>query len=77
MRRNFNFADRKSFSRMTNVDAQEIVTYLAELEFPKIMEMSLQFALFKVSFHLLPPCAYDSTDSYNRLMVFLQSLDYL
>ncbi|CZR70149.1 uncharacterized protein PAC_20050 [Phialocephala subalpina] len=47
MRRNFNFADRKSFSRMTNVDAQEIVTYLAELEFPKIMEMSLQFALFK------------------------------
>lgn len=47
MQEKFNFTDRKSFSRMTNVDAQEIITSLAELEFPKIMETSLQFALFK------------------------------
>lgn len=47
MQEKFKFADRKSFSRMTNVDAQEIITSLAELEFPKTMETSLQFALFK------------------------------
>ena len=48
MQRKFNFPDRQSFSRMTNVDAQEILCYVTELEFPKIVLTSLQFALFKV-----------------------------
>lgn len=49
MAKKFNYPDKASFSRMTNVDAQAIVQYVAELEFPKIYEMSLQFALFKGS----------------------------
>jgi len=48
MRKKFNYPDRASLSRMTNVEAQTIVQYLAELEFPRIYEMSVQFALFKV-----------------------------
>lgn len=52
MHKKFNFPDRKSFSRITNAEAQAIINYLAELEFPKIMETSLQFALFKANFHL-------------------------
>lgn len=39
----FNFPDRKSLSRMTNVEAQAIITYLAELEFPKIYYTSVQY----------------------------------
>lgn len=58
MQHKFNFADRKSFSRMTNVNAQEIVTYMAELEFPRIMEASLQFALFKASFRHPSGCVH-------------------
>ena len=34
---------------MTNVEAQEINAYMVELEFPKIYEVALQFALFRVS----------------------------
>jgi hypothetical protein len=49
MRKKFNYSDKASLSRMTNVDAQAIIEYIAELEFPKLFEMSLQFALFKVS----------------------------
>src|ERR1700689_2705725 len=48
MRRKFNFPDRKSFSQMTNVQAQEILAYLAEFEFPQMYYTSIQFALFKV-----------------------------
>ncbi|KAE8443349.1 hypothetical protein EG329_001992 [Mollisiaceae sp. DMI_Dod_QoI] len=40
MHKKFKFSDRKSYSRMTNVEAQAIFTYLGELEFPKIMETS-------------------------------------
>lgn len=57
MAKKFNYPDRASFSRMTNVDAQAIVQYVAELEFPKIYEMSLQFALFKVCY-VLGRCDY-------------------
>ena len=32
---------------MTNVDAQAIIMYLLELEFPRLYYTSLQFALFK------------------------------
>ncbi|RDW63500.1 hypothetical protein BP6252_11045 [Coleophoma cylindrospora] len=47
MAKKFNYPDKASFARMTNVDAQAILQYLAELEFPRLYEMSLQFALFK------------------------------
>lgn len=40
---------------MTNEDAQKILSYLAELEFPKLYLTSLQFALFKVSFGSAAP----------------------
>lgn len=53
MRKKFNYSDKASLSRMTNVDAQAIIEYIAELEFPKLFEMSLQFALFKVSKNIL------------------------
>jgi hypothetical protein len=49
MHKKFNYPTKESFSKMTNVDAQAIITYLGELEFPKIYLTSLQFALFKVS----------------------------
>lgn len=48
MHKKFSYPDKASFSKMTNVDAQAIMQYMAELEFPKIYEMSVQFALFKV-----------------------------
>ncbi|KAJ5047122.1 uncharacterized protein L3040_002965 [Drepanopeziza brunnea f. sp. 'multigermtubi'] len=32
---------------MTNTEAQEIMEYMSELEFPKIYHTSIQFALFK------------------------------
>ncbi|KAI9842237.1 MAG: hypothetical protein M1837_007382 [Sclerophora amabilis] len=43
----FGFTDRASFSRMTVDDAQAILKELGELEFPKIMRLSIVFALFK------------------------------
>lgn len=49
MAKRFNFPTKESFSRMTNVEAQQITQYVGELEFPKIYETSLQFALFQVS----------------------------
>lgn len=49
MARKFNFPNRKSLAYMTNVQAQQITTYLAELEFPRLYLVSVQFALFKVS----------------------------
>ena len=48
MQNKFGFPHRKPLSQMTTVEAQSIVAYLAELEFPKIFYTSLQFALFKV-----------------------------
>ncbi|KAH8808385.1 hypothetical protein F5884DRAFT_673284 [Xylogone sp. PMI_703] len=47
MLRKYNYVDRTSFSRMTNADAQAIMRYVTELEFPALVNMSLQFALFK------------------------------
>jgi hypothetical protein len=44
----FNYPDRKSLSRMTNVEAQKILAYVGELEFPRMYYTSIQFALFKV-----------------------------
>lgn len=42
------YQDRASFSRMTTADAQAIITYLSELEFPTVYFYSVAFALFKV-----------------------------
>ncbi|CZT05072.1 uncharacterized protein RAG0_11314 [Rhynchosporium agropyri] len=47
MLKKYNFIDRKSLARMTNVEAQAIISQLAELEFPKTFYTSIQFALFK------------------------------
>lgn len=38
----FDFKNRKSLARMTNVEAQEVTTYLSELEFPKTFYTSIQ-----------------------------------
>lgn len=51
MHRKYYYPDRKSLGSMTNVDAQQITMYLAELEFPKLYYTSVQFALFKVCFY--------------------------
>jgi hypothetical protein len=48
MHMKFHYPDRKSFSSMTNTDAQQIMKYMAQWEFPKMYSTSLQFALFKV-----------------------------
>lgn len=48
-----NFPDRGSMSRMTNVEAQSIINEMAQLEFPIIFKISLQFALFKVIISIL------------------------
>lgn len=47
MHKKFNYPNKASFSAMTNTDAQAIMQYQAELEYPKMYEMSIQFALFK------------------------------
>lgn len=48
MTRKLKFPDRKSLSKMTNVEAQHILQEMAEWEFPTLFLKSLQFALFKV-----------------------------
>jgi len=48
MQKKYNFPTKESFSKMTNVQAQEIAAYMNELEFPRLYEASLQFALFRV-----------------------------
>lgn len=42
------YQDRASLSQMTTDDAQAIIIYLSELEFPTIFFYSVAFALFKV-----------------------------
>lgn len=46
--RELKYPDRKSMSKMTNIEAQGIILELAKWEFPTVFKMSLQFALFKV-----------------------------
>lgn len=58
LQKKFGFPDKKSLERMTNEEAQKIMEYLAELEFPKFYEMSVQFALFKV-------CDFESQERRN------------
>lgn len=38
------------YEKMTLKDAEEIQRFLAELEFPRVYELALQFALFRVCF---------------------------
>lgn len=47
MQKKFNFPGRQSLSGITNVDAQAIIMYLLELEFPRLYYTLIQFALFK------------------------------
>ncbi|KAI9735266.1 MAG: hypothetical protein M1834_001856 [Cirrosporium novae-zelandiae] len=47
MQRKFNYPTRASFYKMTSDDAWEIVKYMVQLEFPKVMRVALQFALFR------------------------------
>lgn len=49
MLKKFGYTTRESLAKMTNTDAQAIMSNLGELEFPRFFKMSLQFALFKVS----------------------------
>ena len=65
MHRKFGYATRESLAKMSNVDAQEIMTYLGQLEFPRIYLASLQFALFKVCF--LRGMACDESNMHIRL----------
>ena len=48
MLKKFGYTNKQSFSKMTNVDAQAIISYLGQLEFPWLYIASAQFALFKV-----------------------------
>lgn len=47
------FADRRSLSRMTVPDAQRVMADITTLEFPLMYDLSLRFALIKVSFVLI------------------------
>jgi hypothetical protein len=53
MHKKFNYTSREAMAKMTNDEAHEIITYMAELEFPKIFLTSVEFALFKVGQNLL------------------------
>jgi hypothetical protein len=48
MLKKFNYPTRTSMAKMTNQDAFLIQKYIASLEFPKLFESSIQFALFRV-----------------------------
>lgn len=52
MRKRLNFPDRESLSRMTNEDAQKIVSYISTYEFPLLYDFSLRYAIFKVGSHV-------------------------
>ncbi|KAL6696128.1 hypothetical protein J3F84DRAFT_373119 [Trichoderma pleuroticola] len=47
MRKRLNYPDRESLSRMTNEDAQKIVSYISLYEFPLLYDFSLRYAIFK------------------------------
>ena len=75
MQKKFNYPDRASLSRMTNVDAQAILEDLAQLEFPFLYEISLQFALFKA--RPSPNSPHTFPNQIDRPMVYPQSLVFL
>ncbi|EFX02057.1 hypothetical protein CMQ_2106 [Grosmannia clavigera kw1407] len=47
MQRRFGYTDRASLARMTNDDAQAILQYIIQREFPQMYNLSLQFGIFK------------------------------
>ncbi|KAI9890082.1 MAG: hypothetical protein M1814_004481 [Vezdaea aestivalis] len=47
MAKKYPYHDQASFAQMTDDDAQKIQLEMAELEFPRLYELALQFALFK------------------------------
>jgi hypothetical protein len=70
MHKKFHYPDRKSFASMTNSDAQQIVKYIAQWEFPKMYTTSLQFGLFKVRLTQVWLTPLSALMMLNRLMVF-------
>lgn len=48
LRRKMGYPDRASLAGMTNEDAQKILQFVAEDQFPMVYKLSLQFAIFKV-----------------------------
>ncbi len=55
MRRKFNYPDRASMAHMTSDDAQAILQYIIQWEFPYMYNLAMQFAVFKVPPVLGPP----------------------
>ena len=49
--RKFQMTRRDTFKTMTADQAQDVLKYLTELEFPKFMGFSIVFALFKVDLY--------------------------
>ncbi|PTB66320.1 hypothetical protein BBK36DRAFT_1118662 [Trichoderma citrinoviride] len=47
MRKQLNYPDRESLSRMTNEDAQKIVNIISIYEFPTLYDFSLRYAIFR------------------------------
>jgi hypothetical protein len=52
MAKKFGYTTRESMAKMTTTEAQEIIQYMSELEFPKVFVTSVEFALFKVFPHI-------------------------
>lgn len=48
LRRKLGYTDRSSFSRMTAVEAQQVVKFMATWEMPLLHFLALEFGLFKV-----------------------------
>lgn len=48
LRARYGFPDRASLARMSNQDAQEIMTITSTYEFPTFFDLSLRLAVFKV-----------------------------
>jgi hypothetical protein len=48
MEKKFGYDTREKMASMTTTDAQKIISYMSELEYPKVFLTSVEFALFKV-----------------------------
>jgi hypothetical protein len=61
-RKRFNFPDRASLARMTNAEAQLILTTIITNQFPFLYQTALQFAIFKVGLRGFDTCAVNSQE---------------
>ena len=48
MNAKYGYKNRRSLANMTDDEAWAIIQVISELEFPKLFEVGLQFALFRV-----------------------------